>query len=141
MVNIDRSGLTLLELVICTLIIGILSATALPISKNFVRYEKEQLLRERLREMRQAIDRYYQIKAVAQPGLADHEYYPKTLEELLEKRLLRRIPLDPITGKAEWKLRSTSDVDGAEISDGANVFDVMSLSRETGSDGQPYQNW
>jgi general secretion pathway protein G len=138
---IDKKGITLLELVVCTLIIGILASTALPISKNFVRNEKEKLLRERLREMRTAIDRYYQVKSAAEPGLNEADYYPTSLEELIEKRFLRKIPIDPVTGKAEWKLRSTTDQPGAEISDGKNVFDVTSTSGEIGSDKIPYNQW
>jgi general secretion pathway protein G len=141
MAIIERKGLTLLELVVCTLIIGILASTAVPLSQNFVRYEKEQLLRERLREMRQAIDRFYQLKITAQPGLEQADYYPKSLEELIESRCLRRIPIDPITGQNSWKVRSTSDAQDAEITDGRNIFDVMSSSAEMGSDGQPYHNW
>lgn len=141
MVTTERRGLSLLELVICTLILGILSATALPLSKNFIRREKEQLLRERLRGMRQAIDRFYQLKVAAEPGLAEKDYYPKSLQELIERRFLRRIPVDPVTEKAEWKLRSSTDGDNAEISDGNNVFDVMSTSQEIGSDGRPYNHW
>lgn len=141
MAIIERKGLTLLELVVCTLIIGILASTAVPLSKNFVRYEKEQLLRERLKEMRQAIDRFYQLKYAAEPGLEHADYYPKSLEELIERRCLRRIPVDPITGQNSWKIRSTSDGENVEITDGRNVFDIMSTSTELGSDGQPYQNW
>lgn len=141
MAAINRSGITLIELVVCTLIIGILASTAMPISKNFVRYEKEKLLRERLREMRTAIDRFYQIKSSAEPELLDEDYYPKSFAELIEKRLLRKVPVDPFSQQANWKLRSSGDENGVEISDGKNIFDVMSSSSEIGSDGIPYTNW
>ena len=59
----ERKGLSLLELIVCTVIIGILSTTAVPIAKNVVRQQKEELLREHLKEMRRAIDRYYEKKA------------------------------------------------------------------------------
>ena len=85
-----RRGLTLLELIVCTVIIGILSATAVPVAKNVVRRQKENLLRENLKEMRKAIDRYYEKKSAEQPGLADAQYYPASLEELVERRYLRR---------------------------------------------------
>lgn len=137
----ERRGLTLLELVVCTLIIGILSATALPISKNIVRHEKEKLLRERLREVRTAIDRFYQAKSAKEPGLDEGDYYPGRLEDLVEKRFLRRIPLDPITGKADWLVRSTSDEPDSTVSDGRNVFDIVSSSVEQGSDGISYNLW
>ncbi|MFZ5949290.1 MAG: type II secretion system protein [Candidatus Rifleibacteriota bacterium] len=137
----EKKGLTLLELVVCTLIIGILASTALPLSKNLLRHEKEQLLRDRLREIRYAIDRFYQMKVAKIPGLSEKEAYPASLQELVENRMLRRIPIDPMTGKADWRIRSTTDEITAELTDGTNVFDVTSTSGEIGSDGQPYFQW
>ena len=137
----ERKGLTLLELVVCTLMIGILASAALPLSKNFVRHEKEKLLRDRLCEVRFAIDRFYQQKSVAEPGLSDKDYYPKSLQELINRRFLRKIPVDPVTGSDDWALRSSTDGEDAEITDGSNVFDVSSRSNEIGSDGRPYSHW
>ncbi|GAB4279972.1 MAG: hypothetical protein Kow0029_24250 [Candidatus Rifleibacteriota bacterium] len=137
----DKQGLTLIELVVCTLIVGILASTAVPVSKNFVRHEKEKLLRERLREVRLAIDRFYQDKAAKEPGLSPKEYYPSGFDQLIEGRYLRKIPTDPITGLAKWHTRSSTDEPGAEISDGSNLFDLRSTSSEIGSDGIPYNQW
>jgi len=136
-----RRGLTLLELIVCTVIIGILSATAVPVAKNVVRRQKENLLRENLKEMRKAIDRYYEKKSAEQPGLADAQYYPASLEELVERRYLRRIPVDPFTKKADWQTRSSTDDPVGSISNRLNLFDVYSSTQEKDSSGQPYANW
>lgn len=141
MLIIERKGLSLLELIVCTLIIGILSTTAVPIAKNVVRQQKEELLREHLKEMRRAIDRYYEKKSAKEPGLDDAAYFPASLEELVENRLLRKIPLDPFTEKADWKTRSTTDAQNAEISDMRNVFDVFSASDKLDLKGRPYSSW
>jgi len=136
-----RRALTLLELIVCTVIIGILSATALPVAKNFVRRQKENLLRENLKEMRKAIDRFYEKKSMATPGLEDAQYYPASLDELVENRFLRRIPVDPFTEKADWQTRSSTDEPGSAISNRQNLFDVYSATTESDSKGQPYASW
>ncbi len=137
----EKSGLSLLELIVCTVIIGILSTTAVPIARNVVRQQKEELLREHLREMRKAIDRFYEKKAEKEPGLEDASYYPISLNELVEKHMLRKIPVDPFTENADWKTRSSTDPLDAEISNQQNVFDVYSASDKIDSRGQAYKNW
>lgn len=141
MVNTNNKGLTLLELIICTLIIGILSSVALPISKNFVRRQQEHLLRERLTQMRQAIDRYYFRKVANQPGLEDWQYYPSSLEQLVEKRYLRRIAVDPFTGEADWIRISSTDPVDSNVSDNRNLFDVQSASDRRCLRDTPYSSW
>ncbi|HAE39885.1 MAG TPA: general secretion pathway protein GspG [Candidatus Riflebacteria bacterium] len=136
-----KRGLTLLELIVCTLIIGILSTTAVPIAKNVVRKQKESLLRDHLKEMRKAIDRYYEKKSAASPGLEDAQYYPQSLEELVEGRYLRRIPLDPFTEKPDWKTRSSTDAPGNAISNQQNVFDIYSATSDSDLRGQLYSTW
>jgi len=136
-----KRGLTLLELIVCTVIIGILSATALPVAKNVVRRQKESLLREHLKEMRKAIDRFYEKKSEAQPGLADAQYYPVNLEQLVEQRYLRRIPVDPFTEKKDWLTRSSTDAPDSAMSNHQNVFDVYSATSETDLKGNAYASW
>ena len=137
----DKKAMTLIELIVCTVIIGILSATALPISRNYVRRQKENLLRERLRDMRTAIDRYHDRKLIEDKNTDYHQCFPSSLQELIDKRFLRRIPIDPMTEKADWTVRSTTDDPGAMISDGVNVFDVQSSSNEIDAKGVPYSSW
>lgn len=137
----DKRGLTLIELIVCTLIIGILSTTALPIARNVVRKQKEALLLERLSDMRKAIDRYYARQVEKQSGLEDWQYYPENLGQLVESKLLRKIPLDPFTEKADWKTRSSNDEAATVISNMVNVFDVFSSSPDHDLKGKPYSEW
>ncbi len=65
----------------------------------------------------------------------DSEDAPKTV------RFLRKIPIDPITGTANWGMRSMSDDPGSMSWGGRNVFDVFSLSYELSLDGTPYYEW
>lgn len=136
-----KFGLTLIELVITTLIIGILSATALPLAKNFIRHEKELALKRNLLTLRNAIDKYYARKELSMPGLEYHEYYPISIEAMVEERILRSIPIDPFTQKADWKTRSSSDPLDSDISDGKNVFDVFSSSKEVSPRNDKYSSW
>ena len=115
------AGYTLAELVLVTAVLAILASVALPVAKFASRRSKEAELRQDLRQMRNAIDEY---KRYSDAGLIPVELgsdgYPKTLEELVEgvdlvgqvdkkARFLRRIPVDPMTGKDEWGMRSYQD--------------------------------
>ncbi|HNV70554.1 MAG TPA: prepilin-type N-terminal cleavage/methylation domain-containing protein [Candidatus Ozemobacteraceae bacterium] len=136
-----RPGLTLIELLVCTVIIGILSMTALPLSKHFVRSQKEDLLKEALRDLREAIDRHYDKMQRRAPELPEEQKYPSRLQSLLESRSIRRIPLDPFTGRREWGTRSSTDPVNASYTDGMNIFDVYSLATATALDGRAYSDW
>jgi general secretion pathway protein G len=149
----EESGLTLLELIIATSILLILSSAALPVLKFAVIRSKEVELRRDLREMRAAIDRF---KDAADLNLVrvqlGSEGYPPDLESLVKGvaygasggqkiRYLRRIPVDPMTGHAEWGLRSVQDDPDATSWGGNNVFDVHSTSTATALDGTKYSDW
>lgn len=136
-----RYGLTLIELIVCTLIIGILSTTAMPLSKNYVRHRKEEALRSNLKTVRNAIDRYYAKKLKANPNLDEKDYYPKSLQELIDNRCLRKIPLDPFSKEVDWKLISSTDSIGEEITDGYNIFDIRSSSDIKSPNGTFYKDW
>jgi general secretion pathway protein G len=56
-------------------------------------------------------------------------------------RFLRRIPVDPMTGKAEWGMRSVQDDPDASSWGGKDVFDVFSLSTSTALDDTKYSDW
>ena len=150
-----QSGFTLLELIITLAILGILVAGAMPIARNSIKREREMELRRKLREVRQALDRYKSFCDMGQVGpldrKVDDECYPPTLEILVEGihppnttrtvRFLRRIPKDPMTGKEEWGLRSMQDEPDTGSWGGQNVFDVYSKSEGTALNGTKYKDW
>jgi len=143
-------GLTLIELIVATAILAILTGAAIPIARVRIQREKERELRRYLWEMRDSIDRY---KDAADRGLFQtklgSEGYPPDLETLVtgvdiagkKVRFLRRVPVDPMTGKAEWGLRSMQDDPESESWGGQSVFDVYSKSEGTAMDGTKYKTW
>jgi general secretion pathway protein G len=56
-------------------------------------------------------------------------------------KFLHKIPLDPMTGKNEWGVRSSSDDFDSTSSNGDNVFDVYSTSENTALNGTKYSDW
>lgn len=145
-----EAGLTLVELIIVIAILSVLATAALPIARFQVRREKERELRRDLWEMRSAIDHY---KDAADKGgfqiKADSMGYPPDLETLVngvevqgkKVRFLRKIPTDPMTGNAEWGMRSNQDDVDSDSFGGQNVYDVYSKSQGTAMDGTRYSTW
>src|SRR5437868_2525582 len=145
-----QHGFTLVELIIAITIMGILAGAAVPIGRVRVRRDKERELRRDLWEMRDAVDRY---KDAAERGAfqikVGTDGYPPDLETLVngvdvqgkKVRFLRRIPVDPMTGKTEWGLRSDQDEPDSSSWGGQNVFDVYSNSQGTAIDGTKYADW
>lgn len=145
-------GLTLVELIVTTAILSILAGVALPVARFQIKREKERELRRDLWTMRDAIDHY---KDAADKGAfqtkIDSQNYPPDLDTLVtgvevqgkKLRFLRRIPVDPMTGKAEWGTRSMKDDPNSDSSGGGgdNVFDVFSKSQGTALDGSKYSTW
>ena len=149
-----QGGFTLLELVVTATVLMILASVAVPLARNGVKRQQELELKRSLREMRLAIDEYKkqaeQQKIKAPP--AEANFYPESLDILVEGvpvtgslsrkvKLLRRIPVDPFTGKNEWGLRNTRDDANSTSWGGGHVYDVFSLSQATGMNGIPYRDW
>ena len=147
------TGYSLVELIIVCVLLVILAAVALPTARYTIKRGKEIELRAALREMRNAIDEH---KRYSDAGLIPVELgtdgYPRELEVLVEgvdvvgqvaktARFLRRIPLDPMTGEAEWGMRSYQDEWDSSSWGGENVFDVYSLSEGMGLNKVSYQLW
>jgi general secretion pathway protein G len=148
-----QRGFSIVEAMIVAAILAILAAAALPVVKFTVTRGKEADLHHHLRTMRDAIDEY---KRYTDAGLVPVELgtdgYPAELEVLIEgvdivgqvdvkKKFLRRIPVDPMTGEAEWGLRSYQDEPDSTSWSGENVYDVYSLSEGVGLNGVPYTQW
>ena len=143
-------GFTLLELIIATSIVVVLSTMAVPLARLSIQREKERILRFDLWEMRDAIDRY---KDAADRGgfqtKVDSQNYPPDLETLVKGvdvqgkkvRFLRQIPVDPMTGSTEWGLRSMQDDPDSDSFGGQSVFDVHTKSQGIGLDGTKYRDW
>ena len=139
-----RKGFTLIELVIVMAVLAILASVAMPLARVSVKRGKEIELRQNLRIMRQAVDKYkenYDKHLYKNEEEIDRSGYPKTLEELVEKKLLRRIPIDPFTGKADYITTSYTDDPESSFSDGKDVYDVMSASDRIALDGTKYSEW
>jgi general secretion pathway protein G len=189
-------------------IMTILTLGVVPLIKVSVKRQKEQQLRDALRQMRIAIDEFRRdtvgmplavVGAQAQQqqqqqqqnvyvdprskvvisdptifGVDNPDHYPPDLETMVtgvnviprtamaggrgdprlnatdvgsselstkKKVYLRAIPIDPITGKAEWDLRSCYDASDAGSWGGENVFDVRSKSKEIALNGEKYSDW
>jgi len=146
-----ESGMTLLELIIACAILMVLSSAALPIAKYSIIRQREAELHRDLREMRDAIDRYKDAADRNQIRVeVGSEGYPPDLETLAKVvnlsgdrkiRFLRKIPVDPMTGRAEWGLRAVQDDPDSTSWGGKNVFDVYSKSTGTALDGTRYSDW
>lgn len=152
-----EGGYSFVELLMVAAIVLVLATAVLPLSKVGIQRQKEVELRRVLREMRTAIDRYKDAADLQQISNLEIEPddmgYPPDLETLVKGatkagdatqgklRFLRRIPLDPMTGEAEWGLRSYQDRPDSTSWGGQNVFDVYSKASGTGLDGTPFSEW
>jgi len=156
------NGFTLIELMVSLTIVAIMASVATPMVQLTLQRQKEQQLRESLREIRRAIDGY---KKAADDGRikknADATGYPPNLQILAEGvqdmkdpkrkmlRFLRRVPQDPmlrlqqtagVSPSVGWGLRSyDSPPESPRYSQ--DVYDVYSLSTQTGINGVPYAQW
>lgn len=149
----NAAGMTLLELIVSCAILMLLSSMALPLFRYAVIREKEGELRYDLRTMKDAIDRYKELadqhKFRTEVG---SDNYPPDLDTLVrgvqlgagndkKLRFMRKIPLDPMTGKADWGLRASGDDADSTTWGGKNVFDVYSRATGTALDGTKYSDW
>jgi general secretion pathway protein G len=146
----DECGLSLVELIVTVAILAILASVAYPIARFRVQRYKEQVLRDDLWQMRHAIDKY---KDAADRGgfqtSIDSFGYPPDLDTLVngvtvqdhKVKFLREVPVDPMTGKKDWVLRSMQDDPDSDSWGGENVFDVHSNSDGTALDGTKYSTW
>jgi general secretion pathway protein G len=146
-------GFTLVEVMAGVAILLIMTTIALPVVRVEVMRSRETELRRDLRQMRDAIDRY---KSLSDAGFvtvkSDTHGYPPDLQTMVEGapmygsantkfKVLRQVPVDPMTGNKDWGLRSMQDDPDSRDWGGQNVFDVYSKSEKTALDGTKYADW
>jgi general secretion pathway protein G len=143
-------GFTLIELIVATTILIVLTFLAVPMARVTIKREKERELRHALWQLRDAIDRY---KDASDRGAfrtkVGSEGWPPDLDTLVKgedvqgKKLkfLRKIPIDPMTNSTEWGLRSMQDDPDSDSWGEQNVFDVYTKSQSTALDGTKYKDW
>lgn len=166
-----QSGVTLLELLVTLTILTILASVALPFTKVSTKRTKEIELRQNLRVIRAAIDAFHLEWArdgdtLMGPACVKNRLsckdvtgpygYPKSLDALLGvkltgeqatvrgttiRRYLRSIPLDPMTGGADWRLRCYRDPASVKDWCGEDIYDVTTQSQELALDGTKYREW
>ncbi len=134
-------GVTFIELMISLVVLSVLALLALPLQENDVQRDKEIQLRRALFSMRRAIDKYWEEEHKTDPKKNYNNKYPLNLQVLLEKRYLRKIPIDPFTKKAEWQTISSTDPLNTHMSNKENVFDVHSLNDLENKEGSKYREW
>jgi general secretion pathway protein G len=149
-VRVGERGLTLVELIVTIAILAVLASAAVPVARFQIKRQNERELRRDLWEMRDAIDHYKDAadKHAFQTKV-DSQNYPPDLETLVngvdvmgkKLKFLRRIPVDPMTGKADWGLHSMQDDPTSDSYGGQSVFDVYSKSKGTALDGTKYSTW
>lgn len=124
-------GFTLVELMVVMLIIGVLTAIAVPQYISAMKGAKEAVLKEDLHVMRNAIDAY----------TVDKERAPQSLDDLVTAGYLKSIPVDPMTRSAATWVPVTSDAVHSLDQSDPGLDDVHSGSPENGLDGQPYSSF
>ena len=153
----SAAGYSFIELLVVVSILFVLASAAMPLAQVASQRQRETELRRDLREMRTAIDKF---KDAVDQGLIPStevtpgsEGYPETLQKLVDGvnaagdasgrklKFLRRVPIDPMTGKPEWGMRSYQDKPDTTTWGGQNVFDVYSKSEGAGLDGTKYRDW
>ena len=120
------TGFTLVELLIVLFVIALLASLVAPVVTGNIQRAREATLKEDLLVLRKAIDDFY----------SDTGRYPENIALLAEKRYIRKIPIDPITEKANTWVEIRGEGQNAAV-----VVDVRSGAEEKSLDGVPYRDW
>ena len=120
-----RKGFTLIELLVVLAILATLITIAVPRYFGHVDRAKEAALKQSLAVMRDAIDKFH----------GDTGHYPDTLDELVTKRYMRKVPPDPVTDSTlAWVVEPPPG-------QGNGAYDVHSGAPGNDADGRPYAEW
>jgi len=153
------TGFTIVELLVTVVIVSILASAVLPMAELARQRAKEHELRQALMQIRGALDAYKQAsddgRIARQPGESG---YPRSLDDLVKgvvdvkdpagakRYFLRRLPRDPtfpdaaVAPALTWGKRSYASSAEAP-KEGADVYDVHSLTQGAGMNGIPFRNW
>jgi general secretion pathway protein G len=124
--NRHHEGFTLIELLVVLAIVAMLLSLAVPRYVQSVDKAKETVLADTLRQTRAVLDTFH----------GDIGRYPQTLDELVEKRYLKALPFDPVTGSAsDWVIEAPKE--GMR----GGVYNLRSGAEGSGRDGRPYAEW
>jgi prepilin-type N-terminal cleavage/methylation domain-containing protein len=118
-------GFTLVELALVLFIVALLASLVAPVVTRSIDQARESTLKEDLQVLRKAIDSYY----------ANTGHYPDSLSQLVGKRYIRKVPIDPLTERADSWIEVP--VDGA----GGGISDVHSGAEGKAADGSSYRDW
>jgi general secretion pathway protein G len=121
-----RAGFTLIELLVVLAIVALMLTLAVPRYFPSIDKAKETILADNLRNTRDVIDQFY----------ADRGRYPDSLDQLVEKKYLRSLPIDPITeSNATWVLIPPEDATKGAL------FNIKSGAPGLDRNGKPYTEW
>ncbi|HNY40767.1 MAG TPA: type II secretion system protein [Bryobacteraceae bacterium] len=125
-----RFGFTLIELMVVMAIISIMVAVAVPMYQKSIIRARESVLRQNLFSLRTVIDEYTYDKAKA----------PQSLQDLVSAGYLRQVPVDPMTGQADWAIEMEDAVTSVNQTE-PGIYDVKSKSDKQSLEGTPYAEW
>jgi len=126
MVTMKKTGFTLIELLVVLGIVALMLTLAVPRYFPSIDKSKEVVLADNLRNVRAVIDQYY----------GDTGRYPDTLDQLVEKKYLRALPVDPLTeSSASWIIVAPDD--GSK----GGVYNIKSGAPGNDRSGKPYAEW
>lgn len=118
-----KSGFTLIELLVVLAIVALLLSLALPRYFQSIDTAKDAVLKENLHLVRQTIDKFF----------ADTGQYPESLQQLVDKKYLRALPVDPITERTDtWIIQAPAPEHKG------NVYSIKSGAAGKDRDGKPY---
>lgn len=122
---VRTAGFTMIELLVVMAVLAVLASLVVPRYMDKVESARETVLRHDLMDLRNAIDQFYR----------DQSRYPESLEELVIKRYIRAVPVDPITERTDtWVVVAPKE--GSK-----SVFDVKSGAAGHSRDGSDYAHW
>ena len=125
-------GFTLLELMIVISIMLILVSIAVPMYNSSIKRARESVMRQDLFTLRSLISQY----------TPDKQKAPQSLEDLIQANYMKQIPVDPMTGQADWTVEQADDtISSPDQQDEGGFDDVHSSSSQIGTNGTAYNTW